>query len=351
MEEAKLNEVLEGQPSYRMKQVYDAVFREFVSDWDEAVTLPKDLREKLSKECPLDIDAEILESHGGETMKAGLTMKDGAVIEAVLMRHKDRNTVCVSCQVGCAMNCAFCATGKLGLSRDLSAFEMVEQVLVFERILRGSGTGSGSDSGSSSGSDAGACVTNVVFMGMGEPFNNYDAVMKAVRLINEEIGIGARSISISTCGVVAGIKRLAEEDLQVKLAISLHAPNDELRSSMMPVNKAHSLDELLDAVADYIRVTNKKVMIEYLLLKDVNDSDEIARELAGILKRKLGRLFMVNLIPFNPTQGFQASTGDRIGRFREILEEAGLTVTQRYRFGREIKGACGQLGKPLRTTK
>ncbi len=324
-----LNKVLEGQPSYRMKQVYDAVFREFVSDWNEAQSLPKDLRAVLSQECPLDIEAEIFEARDGSTVKAGLKMEDGAVIEAVLMKHKDRRTVCVSCQVGCAMNCAFCATGKLGFKRNLSAFEMVEQVLVFERILRRGGSGSG--------------VTNVVFMGMGEPFNNYDAVMEAVRMINEEIGIGARSISISTCGIVAGIKRFADEGLQVKLAVSLHAPNDELRSKIMPVNDAHSVDELLDALASYIETTNKKVMIEYLLLRDVNDSDEVARELASVLKSRLGRLFMINLIPFNPTQGFQASSGERISRFREILEESGLNVTQRYRFGRDIKGACGQL--------
>ncbi|MBT3704198.1 23S rRNA (adenine(2503)-C(2))-methyltransferase RlmN [Candidatus Peregrinibacteria bacterium] len=333
-----LNKVLAGQPSYRMKQVYDAVFREFVSDWEEAKSLPKDLRAELSRECPLDIEAEVFESGDGATVKAGLKMEDGAVIEAVLMKHKDRNTVCVSCQVGCAMNCAFCATGRLGFSRNLSAFEMVEQVLVFERILLGEGPGGGS------------AVTNVVFMGMGEPFNNYDSVMEAVRLINEEIGIGARSISISTCGVVAGIKRFADEGLQVKLAVSLHAPNDSIRGKIMPVNDAHSVDELLDALASYIEKTNKKVMIEYLLLKDVNDSDEMARELAAVLKAKLGSasgrgggLFMINLIPFNPTQGFQASSGERISRFREILEEEGLTVTQRYRFGREIKGACGQL--------
>ena len=334
----KLKDVLAGQPSYRMKQVYDAVFRETIFDWDEAKSLPKDLRVKLASECPLDIEAEVFEAQDGSTMKAGLKMEDGSVIEAVLMKHKDRNTVCVSCQVGCAMNCAFCATGKLGFSRDLSAFEMVEQVLVFERILLGEGPGGGS------------AVTNVVFMGMGEPFNNYESVMEAVKLINEEIGIGARSISISTCGVVAGIRRFADERLQVKLAVSLHAPNDSVRSKIMPVNDAHSVGELLDALALYIETTNKKVMIEYLLLKDVNDSDEMARELASVLKAKLGSasgrgggLFMVNLIPFNPTQGFQASTGERINRFREILEEEGLTVTQRYRFGREIKGACGQL--------
>ena len=343
----KLDDVLAGQPSYRMKQVYDAVFREFVASWDEAKNLPKDIREVLSRECPLAIEAEIFEARDGATVKAGLKMEDGAVIEAVLMKHKDRQTVCVSCQVGCAMNCAFCATGKLGFSRNLSAFEMVEQVLVFERILRGSG--------SEAEAGGGSAVTNVVFMGMGEPFNNYDEVMEAVRMINEEIGIGARSISISTCGIVAGIKRFADEGLQVKLAVSLHAPNDELRSKIMPVNDSHSVDELLDALASYIETTNKKVMIEYLLLRDVNDSDEVARELARVLKKKLGRgsgrgggLFMVNLIPFNPTQGFQASSGERISRFREILEAAGLNVTQRYRFGREIKGACGQLGKPLR---
>lgn len=346
MDYKKLSMILEGYPSYRMKQVKQAIFRDAVSSWDEAKTLPADLREVLNRECRVGVETEIFRSRDGSTVKAGVKMSDGEVIESVLMRHKDgRNTVCVSCQVGCAMGCAFCATGKLGLRRDLDAFEIVEQVLVFERILRGSGSGGGSGSGSD------ARVTNVVFMGMGEPFNNYDNVMEAVRMLNDEIGIGARSISISTCGIVEGIKRFEKEGLQVKLALSLHAPNDELRGRLMPVNKAYPLARVLEAVASYIKATNKKVMIEYLLLDGVNDSDENAKELAALLLGSLGRLFMVNLIPFNATQGFRASSRDQIESFRGILEDAGIEVTQRARFGREVKGACGQLGFPLRSTK
>jgi len=331
MDFAKLCGILEGYPSYRLKQVKQALFREAVSSWDEVKALPKDIREILDRECHLGIRAEVFKSKDGDTVKAGLVMDDGAIIEAVLMKHDDgRNTVCVSCQVGCAMNCAFCATGRLGLKRNLEAFEIVEQVLVFERMLRQDWSGEK--------------VTNVVFMGMGEPFNNYDNVMAAVRMLNEEMGIGARSISISTCGIIDGIRKFAHEGIQVKLALSLHAPNDKLRSEIMPVNKSYPLKDVLKEVAVYIQNTNKKVMIEYLLLDGVNDSDENARELAEVLLVSLGRLFMINLIPFNATEGFRASSKDRINKFRGILEMAGLEVTQRFRFGREVKGACGQLG-------
>jgi len=328
----KLQNILKSYPAYRLKQVKQALFRETIGNWDEAKSLPKDLQEILNRECHLGIEAEIFKSKDGDTVKAGLKMDDGAIVEAVLMKHNDgRNTVCVSCQVGCAMNCAFCATGRLGLKRNLSAFEIVEQVLVFERMLRKEWSGEK--------------VTNVVFMGMGEPFNNYDAVMEAIRMLNDEMGIGARSLSVSTCGIIEGIRKFAREGLQVKLALSLHAPNDELRSKIMPVNKSYPLKEVLKEISVYIQNTNKKVMIEYLLLDGVNDSDENARELAAVLLGSLGRLFMVNLIPFNPTEGFRASPKARILRFREILEMAGLEVTQRMRFGREVKGACGQLGK------
>ena len=243
------------------------------------------------------------------------------------MRHEDgRNTVCVSCMVGCPMKCAFCATGEMGLLRKLTADEIITQVLFFSRFLK----------------KENARVGSVVFMGMGEPFLNYDNVMQAVRILNnpECFGIGARHISISTCGIFDGIRKLTTEDIAVNLAISLHAPNDEVRRKIMPVAEGYTIAELLTVIDEYIAKTRRKVMFEYLLIDGVNDTDEMARELATILKHKL---CVVNLIQYNDTGAFVASSHNRMNRFKEILEKAKIEVTMRYRFGRDIKGACGQL--------
>jgi 23S rRNA (adenine2503-C2)-methyltransferase len=308
-----------------------------VENWSEVSGFPPKLREKLNEECPLEIKGTILQSdYGGETLKAVITLNDdGLKIESVLMCHEGdsdgkagRNTVCVSCQIGCPMGCKFCATGAMGFRRNLTVMEIVEQVLFFDRILR----------------KKKERVSNVVFMGMGEPFLNYNNVLAAVRILNDKDGmsIGARKISISTCGVVEGIKKLAEEKLQVNLAISLHAPDTDLRSILMPVNREYSLDEVLKAVDFYIEKTSRQVMFEYLLLKDINDTPEHAKKLASIMRKSL---YFVNLILFNPSgrEGMQPSSMASVKRFKEILEKAGVPVSQRYRFGRTIKAACGQL--------
>lgn len=321
----KLYKILEGQPKYRVQQAKEAVFKKLTDNWLEVSNLPKDLKEKLNAECPLEIKAEVFSSQTSQATKALITLDDGLKIETVLLGHKDgRFTVCVSTQVGCPLGCKFCATGKMGLSRNLEYGEMVDQVLFFSRYLKASGQR----------------VSNVVFMGMGEPFLNYDNVMKAIKYINEDLDIGARRMSVSTSGVLHGIKKFANENMQVNLAISLHAPNNKLRSELMPINKRFPLEKLLAEVDEYIKKTGRKVMFEYLMIKGVNDQPKHALELAKLMKK---HLYMVNLISYNPTDVFKASKTADIRKFREILEKEGVDVTQRYSFGRDIEAACGQL--------
>lgn len=331
MDLTKLKTALENEPKYRLTQAYKFIYSNFISDWDAALSLPKVLREKLKVECPLDINAEIFTSDTDDTQKALITLDDGSKIEAVLMQHADNhNTICVTCQVGCGMNCAFCATGKMGLKRNLTTDEIIMQALLFARILHKNHQR----------------LTNVVFMGMGEPLSNYDNVMGAVKMLNDpgNFNIAARKISISTCGLVPGIEKLGDEPLQLNLAVSLHAPNNEIRKSLMPVNKQFDIDKTLSAVSDFINKTNRKVMIEYILLRGINDSRAHAKELAKILRKYLGHLFMVNLIVYNSTGGkFQAPAKSEVINFKKSLESAGIVVTQRYRLGHDIKGACGQL--------
>jgi 23S rRNA (adenine2503-C2)-methyltransferase len=327
MEFLKIQEMLAGEPKYRMSQVKQAVFVDLVEDWGGVTGLPKVLRERLQEKCPLEITAEVSVSNKEDTVKALLTMQDGQAIETVLMRHDDgRNTVCVSTQAGCPMGCAFCATGKMGLVRSLSSDEIISQVLFFARYLKKEGERMGS----------------VVFMGMGEPFLNYDNVMSAIRLMHDKevFNIGARHFSISTCCILDGIKKLAQEDLDINLAISLHASNDEVRKKIMPIARAHSLKELFQEVDAYISAKNRKVMFEYLMISGVNDSDEQVEELAKIMRKKL---YVVNLIAYNDTGEFTASSQKRMAEFRDILEDRGVEVSIRHRFGRDIKGACGQL--------
>lgn len=323
----KLYKVLAGQAKYRVKQCQEAIFKNFLSDWSEASNLPKALVEQLNKECPLKIEAKIFESKDNKTTKALITLEDGLQIESVLLAHRDgRHTVCVSTQVGCSGACTFCATGQMGLKRNLTTSEIVEQVLLFSRVLH-------------KNNDR---VSNVVFMGMGEPFLNYDNVIKAIKYFNdkEAFNIGARHISISTCGILPGIDKLADEKMQVNLAISLHAPNDELRSELMPINKKYPLDKLFKAIDKYIAKTGRKVMFEYLMIKGVNDRVEHARELAKIMNKPL---YMVNLIIYNSTGIYRSSDSTTIQNFKNILDKAGVGVVQRYSFGRDIKAACGQL--------
>jgi 23S rRNA (adenine2503-C2)-methyltransferase len=329
MDIKKIQEILKDEPKFRLKQVYQAIFQKFIENWDEVTVLSLALREKLKAECPLEIKVEILESADKNTVKAAIDFGDGD-IETVLMRHGDnRNTVCVSSQMGCLLGCEFCLTGQGGFQRSLNFYEIVEQVLFFARYLRRHDER----------------VSNIVFMGMGEPLLNYDEVMKAVRFFNdkETFNIGARKISISTVGIIDGIKKLSSEPLQINLALSLHAPDDELRMQIMPVAKNNPLPNLLRAVKSYIEKTNRKVMIEYLMLDKVNDSSAQAQRLADLLKASLGRLFMVNLISYNETQNFKTSPNAVINNFKKILEREGVEVAQRAKFGRDVQGACGQL--------
>ncbi|MFA5432126.1 MAG: 23S rRNA (adenine(2503)-C(2))-methyltransferase RlmN [Candidatus Paceibacterota bacterium] len=315
-----IEEKLKSQPKYRIKQVHKLIFQDLIEDWNSASVLPIALREELKKFCSLEIKHQIFDE--GNTLKALIELEDGLKIESVLMKHtSDRSTVCVSSQVGCPLACSFCATGTMGLKRNLTAEEIVMQVLLFARICK---------------------VTNIVFMGMGEPFLNYDNVIEAIRMLNsaEYLNIGSRKISVSTSGIVEGIEKFMNEDLQVNLSISLHAPNDGLRSKLMPVNKKYPLRELMEAVDRYVLKTNRKVMFEYLMIEGENDSLECAYELAQLMKKPL---YMVNLIVYNPTGKFKASDSKTIKMFKECLEGEGIFTTQRYEFGRGIKAACGQL--------
>ncbi len=331
---AKLEEVLKPYPAYRLKQAREAIFQKFLDSWDKATNLPQDLRERLNKECPLQIEAEIKGSGKSETQKGVIKLSDGCVVETVLMGHQPlRNTVCLSSQVGCGLACDFCATGKMGFGRNLQAAEILEQLLLFARVLK----------------EKNEKINSVVFMGMGEPLLNYDEVMKAIDLINAKDGfnIGARHISISTVGIIGGIEKLANQKKQINLAFSLHSPYNELRTKLMPINQKYPLLKVLAAIQKYIEKTGRKVMIEYLLLGDVNDSDGAARDLAKLLEKTLGRLFFVNLISFNAAGQYRAVSPQRSKAFKEILEKEGITVTARYRFGEDIKSACGQLAAKL----
>jgi 23S rRNA (adenine2503-C2)-methyltransferase len=268
-------------------------------------------------------------------VKAVIELEDGLAVETVLMKHTDRrNTICVSSQIGCPLGCLFCVTGTMGFKRNLNVSEIVEQVLFFARYLKKSAQG-----GSASG---GKNITNVVFMGMGEPFLNWENVSQAIQILNDDncFGIGARKISVSTAGITEGIAKLIQDFPQINLAISLHAPDDKLRGELMPVNKKYSIAKILEAVDKYIEKTNRKVMFEYVMLKGINDSEEQAKKLARLLKRPL---YMVNLIAYNPNGRFEPSPAEKIKKFKAILEKSGIFTTQRYRFGTDIEAACGQL--------
>jgi 23S rRNA (adenine2503-C2)-methyltransferase len=321
----KLKEVLKNEPKFRHKQAWKAIFEDLITDWDDNTTLPKKLRENLNNECTLEIDAEVFGSKKSDSVKALITLEDNNKIETVLLKHDGgRNTVCVSSQVGCSLACKFCATGKQGFKRNLTVSEIILQVLFFARYTK-------------------THISNVVFMGMGEPFLNYDNVMKAIDILNDKdsFNIGARHISVSTSGIVDGIRKFTKEEKQINLAISLHAPTDKLRSEIMPVNRKYSLEKLMDAVEYYVDKKSRQVMFEYLMIDGVNDSEKHARELAKLLDHKL---YMINLIRYNPTGGaFKPSSPNAIRKFKNILLREGRKVTQRQSFGQDINAACGQL--------
>ena len=331
MDISKLSEILKDQPKYRFKQVEKALFQDFISSWDEASSLPKFLREQLSINCPIEIKAQLFIS-GVKGGKAMIEFADGESVETVLIRQKakdgERNTVCISSQVGCALACTFCATGDYGFKRNLNYLEIIEQVIFWARFLKEEGKGEKID--------------NIVFMGMGEPFLNYSEFIKAAKFLNdpETCNFGSRRLSVSTSGITEGIKKLAGEKMQINLAISLHAANDALRCDLMPIAKKYKLYEILKMVDHYILKTGRRVMFEYLMIKNINDSDKDALELVKIMFKPL---YMVNLISYNPTGRFQASSEERISKFKKILEDNNVAVTIRHSFGSEIGAACGQL--------
>lgn len=317
-----------GEPAYRGRQIFHNIHHRGILDPGAMTDLPRTLRAQLTASPSEEIRR--LRSADGLTSKLLLKLHDGQEIEAVEMlavstdHSRRRKTVCVSTQAGCAMGCVFCVTGQFGFARNLDAGEIIEQVLRF--------------------SDPREPVTNVVFMGMGEPLANYDETLRAIRLLIHPDGLhlGARRITLSTSGLVPEIRRLADESLQVGLAISLHAPDDALRSSLMPVNRRWPIAELLDAAEYYVERTGRRVSFEYTLMSGVNDSDALADDLAALLQ---GRLCHVNLIPLNANedQTLQAPSTARALAFEARLRSAGIAATIRINRGRDILAACGQL--------
>jgi 23S rRNA (adenine2503-C2)-methyltransferase len=308
-----------GEPSYRPSQVWEWMARGARS-YEQMTNLPAALRDRLDGAVPLStltVEAEARSADG--TVKALFHTADGRPLEAVLMRYRDgRRSVCLSSQSGCPLTCTFCATGQMTFGRNLSADEILDQALHFRRI---------------------EAIDHVVFMGMGEPTMNLDAVLGACALL-PDLGVTHRRTAISTVGWVPGIDRLAGCEMPLGLALSLHAPNDELRSRLMPVNDRYPLGEVLAACERYLARCRRRVFVEYVMLDGVNDRPEHARQLAGLLDP---RAFKVNLIPYNPTGAYDGSSPERIGRFRSILAEQGLTATVRLTRGRDIEAACGQL--------
>lgn len=323
-----LASMLDGEPRYRVDQIWTGLYEHKLAP-DELSTLPKSLRSRLVEELPPAL-TPVTESvsDDGDTVKWLWSLSDGASIETVLMHYRDRSTVCVSTQAGCAMACGFCATGQAGFERNLSVGEIVEQVVIAARRAT-EGTPS-------------RRLSNVVFMGMGEPMANYDRVIGAVTRIHGDLGLSARHLTISTVGIIPGIRRLATEPLPVNLAVSLHAANDTLRDELVPINRRYPIRDLVAACGDYLEAKNRRLSFEWALIGDVNDRDSDIRELAAIARDLRAH---VNLIPLNATPGWPTvgSSPERVKVFCERLCDLGVNVTVRANRGTEIDAACGQL--------
>ena len=314
-----------NEKKFKAKQIYDWLYIKRVKSFYEMTNIKKDLQEKLNNEFNMEFIKIKTVQRSELTNKYLFELTDGNFIEAVLMRHDYGNSVCVSSQVGCNMGCKFCESGRLKKVRNLEAYEIVEQILLI-------------------GDDIGERIDSVVIMGIGEPFDNYDNIMDFIKIINDPFGIniGARHITVSTCGLIPKIEEFMECNLQVNLAISLHAPNNEIRNSIMPVNKVYNINDLILVLKKYIAKTNRRVTIEYVMLNNVNDNEYNAEELAKLLR---GMNIYVNLIPYNETSHieFKKSSKDRIMKFYDILKKNGINVTIRREFGGNIDAACGQL--------
>lgn len=311
---------------FRARQIHNWIYLKSVKSIDEMTDLSKDFREKLSKIADVsNVKIKTKQTSEDGTIKYLIEYPDGNCVETVLMRFDNRAnlTACVSSQVGCAINCAFCATGKRGFIRNLTAAEIIEQVLTIQR-------------------DTGLKVTNVVFMGQGEPLLNLDNVLEALKIFNEDFQIGARRITISTSGIIPQINKLAELDMQSTLALSLHAPISDIRKKIMPIENKYPLSELKKALKNYTNKTGRRITIEYLLVNNLTDTIEMARETANFLKDIKCN---INLIPYNPVEknNFEKPSNNAIMKFKYILEHSGKKVTIRLERGADIDAACGQL--------
>jgi 23S rRNA (adenine2503-C2)-methyltransferase len=325
---------LQGESEFRAKQVMDFLYKE-VWNFDDIKNIPASTKEKLMKSFFIGIPkvVEIFNSKEDETKKLLFEFQDGNLIESVIMKYKHGYSICVSTQVGCRMGCKFCASTLNGMVRNLSSGEILAQILVAQKEL-------------------GQRISNVVLMGSGEPLDNYDNVMKFLQLVNADYGlnIGQRHITLSTCGIVPKIYELTERQLQITLAISLHAPNDALRKTMMPIANKYTIDEIIAACKQYIEKTNKRITFEYALVKGVNDSKENAKSLSELLK---GLLCHVNLIPVNEIKEntYKTTSTENVSNFSKVLIASGIETTVRREMGADINAACGQLRRSYMETK
>lgn len=314
-----------GEKKFKATQVFEWLYQHRVNSMEEFSNIKKEIREQLQKDFSLELPKVIKREVDTDVEKYLFELEDQERIEAVLMRHNYGLSVCVSSEVGCNMGCKFCESGRLKKVRNLETHEMVGQILVIESLIK-------------------ERISSVVIMGIGEPLDNYDNIIRFIKIINDAkgIAIGARHITLSTCGIIPKIKDLSDLEIQINLAISLHAPNDTLRNKLMPINKAYPLKELIKTIKDYIKKTNRRVTIEYILLKDVNDKKEHAKELANLLR---GMNVYVNLIPYNETNHIEFKKSDKqtIDDFYETLQQEKIQVTVRREFGSSISAACGQL--------
>ncbi|MBR3117050.1 MAG: 23S rRNA (adenine(2503)-C(2))-methyltransferase RlmN [Bacilli bacterium] len=314
-----------GEKKFKATQVFEWIYRKDVRSFDDMTNLSKDTISKLKEDFCFN-ELKLVTKQEDELVKKYLfELSDGHRIESVLMEHDYGFSICISSQIGCNMGCAFCQSGRLKKIRNLEVDEMLLQVMSVEK-------------------DLGQRISHVVIMGIGEPFDNYDNFMDFIRIVNDpySLAIGQRHITVSTCGIVPKIREFADEETGVNLAISLHAPNNELRSKIMKINNAYKIEEVMDAVKYYISKTNRRVTFEYILLKGVNDTEECAKELSTLLR---GINCYVNLIPYNETENieFKRSTSSQIGIFYDILKKNSINVTIRKEFGSNVSAACGQL--------
>ena len=312
-----------NEKKFKATQVFEWIYKKRINSFNEMTNIKKELQQKLEKDYSFDMISIVDKREDKDVIKYLFNLSDNNKVEAVLMNHDYGNSLCVSTEVGCNMECKFCESGRLKKVRNLDTYEMVEQILLIEKIIN-------------------RRISHIVLMGIGEPFDNYDNVIDFIDIINsgKGIDIGARHITVSTCGIIPKIEEFIKNGKQVNLAISLHAPNDTLRNELMPINKVYNLNKLITTLKKYIDLTNRRVTFEYILLDGVNDTDECAIELANLLK---GMNAYVNLIPYNETSHIEFTRSNRIMEFYDILKKNNINVTVRREFGSKVNAACGQL--------